>query len=251
MSDPGQTQPPGSPPPGTPPASPPAPTPPPPPSGGGGDVDALHKLNEWAKSWGAREKAEGRAAVEKQIAENLGMTLEEAKVVLDKHRESEQANLTEAEKKLLDAQKEREKARGETQIANQVVFEVLASDALVNLGLTREQAKGLIPLVKVEGSPTGESMVAAIVAAAQNVRNLYPQFFPADGSPAGGGSSNGGAPGGQGRPPDSATRGAPASPPASGSDAKERARARLRDRRGGRLRTDPQPPPEYDYTRRP
>lgn len=225
---------------GTPPPPPAGGTPPPPPGTppppAGNQADALSKLNEWMKSIAAREKNEGRASVEKDIAERLGMTLDDAAKVLNQHNEAEREKMTAAERKEADAKKLREDARTEAKQARALIEEVLKQDALMNLGMTREQAKGATNLVQAEIANTPEATLANIVAGAEQVKMLYPQLFGSNGV----------------RPADSANRGT--IPPGNGggsNTARDRALARLRQEQGGRLRNDIQEgrPPELDYRR--
>jgi hypothetical protein len=225
-------QPPAAPPPGSPPPPPPAPGQPSDP----GFAERLNKLNEWAQKWGAREKADGRASVEREIAEKLGMSLDDAATLIQKGREAEQANMTEAEKKLAEAAERETKANTRYQEGTQLLRDMMCQDALMAQGMTREQARQAVPLMNIQGQVTLDS----IVAAAEAVRLGFPQLFAA---PAGGGN-------GQPGPVDSATRGGPPSNPSPGSTARDRALARLRSEQGGRLRSDPiQAPPEMDYRR--
>lgn len=228
-------------PPGTPPANPPATPPPgtPPPSGGGSGptAESLDKLNEWMRGIAAREKAEGRASVEKQIAETLGMTLEEAKKLVDAKVEADRAQMTEAERKFDDAKKLREDGRNDKREAEKLIMDMLKQDALMDLGMTRVQAKGAVDLLQADVANSPEMTMANIAAGAQQVKVAYPQLFTPTRS----------------GPPDSTTRGAPPANNGGGNDARDRATARLRERRGGTLRSDAQHEqrrPEMDYTRR-
>jgi hypothetical protein len=222
--------------PGTP---PPPPSPPPPPAGG--DKDALDRLNTWAQSFGAREKAEGKAAVEREVAEKLGMTLEEAAAFVTKAKEDHAASLSEAEQKLLKAEESKTEARRYREEAHDIVRRTLAADALEDLGMPRQSARhyaGMVQPAFTQGM-NDDARVAAIVAAAQQLKDTYPDLFAA-----GGGN---GRPG----PTDTATRGG--RPPTSqgGETPRDRAQARLRERRGGRLSSDTVPAQtEIDATRR-
>jgi len=237
MSDP-QGQ--GQPPPPTPPPTGQGQPPPPPPPTGGADLDKLNQLNQWAQSFGAREKAEGRASVERDVAEKLGMTLDEAAAFVKEQKDRAAAALPEAEQKLLKSEEARQEAQRVRQEAYGIIRDALATDALMDLGMPRQVAKQYAPMVQFQftsGMDDG-ARVAAVVAGAEQFKSVYPQMFVAVG--------------GNGRgPTDTATRGG--QPPTSqgGESSKDRANARLRERLGRRLSTDPVPAhAEIDGTRR-
>jgi hypothetical protein len=223
MSDAGNT--------GTPPAGTPPPPPPPPPGDKpGATKDQLDNLNTWAQSFAAREKAEGKAAVERDIAEKLGMTLDEAATLLESAKETERAKMTEAERKLAEAGDKETKVSAVQQSANQIIYDGLCQDALMSLGMDRDQAKAATGLMKVKGQPT----VEAFVAAAEAVRVGFPQLFASSGGNGGPGATDGQRRG----PVDSATPGGPPAGGSGGETAKDRALARLRKEKGGRLKMD-------------
>lgn len=241
MSDQGQPPVPTPPPPpsGTPPV-PPTPTPPapvPPPPDNRSDLD---KLAAWANSWGAKEKQEGRAQVERDVAEQLGMTLSEAKGFIDKAKEAQLANLSEAEQKLVKAEEKNTETRQMREAANAVIKDSIAQDSLMDLGMSREGAKQYASLLQVQfdSKMDDEAKVAAIVQSASQFKTMYPDLFAV-------GSGNG-----RQGPTDSATRGGQPSAGQGGETPRDRAIARLRKEQGGRLKTDLPQPPEMDYTRR-
>lgn len=248
MSDPSQGAPPPPPPtPGYPPPAPPAPAPPPPPPTGA-SADELHRLNQWAQSFAAREKAEGRAAVEKDIAEKLGMTLEEAAEFVKRMKDADAANLTEAQRLHQEGTEAKTQAERLAAEAHQIILDSLRQDALMRLGMTREQAVQAQGMLQLPETVTLEG----VVAAADALKLGFPQLFPAGSSTGNGHGAPGSTERHQGGPVDTATRGGPPPATGSGSSAKDRALARLRTQSpSGRLKSDPLPPPsEFDYQRR-
>lgn len=243
--------------PGYPPApgQPPAPAPPqggsPPgqPPANNPTHDELAAIQAWGNSFAAREKAEGRASVEREIAEKLGCTLDEAAEFLKKAREADQASMTEAQRLMTQAQEKDTKATAATQAAHQMIYDGLREDALVQQGMSREQAKLSRNLIHIEGEVTVES----VVAAAERIKLGFPQMFNASPPPPSGDGGGNGAPGSpdrqHGGPVDSTTRGTPTPGQGGGQTAKDRALARLRSESPtGRLKLDG-PPPEMDYRR--
>lgn len=238
MSDPSQGT--GTNPPPPPPGPPPG-TPPPPPPQGGTDKDALDRLNAWAQSFGAREKAEGRQAIERDVAEKLGMTLDEAKVFIDKAKETHAASLSEAEQKLLKSEERNTESRRIRDEAYDIIRRGLASDALEDLGMDRLAARHYAQYVQPQFTKDmdADARVAAVVAAAEQMKMMSPHLFA--------GAAGNGRPG----PTDTATRGGPPPTQQGGETPRDRAKARLRDRQGGRLRSDVVPAnTEIDATRR-
>lgn len=232
MSDAGTTTPDPTPNPGTPPPA--------------GDKDKLDSLNSWAKSFGAREKAEGRASVERDIAEKLGMSLEDAARLIGAGKEAEESKLSEAEKKLARAEERNRESRELSKSAHQVILDTLKRDALQDLGMTKDQARASVELVNVDIS--GPVTLESVVEAAAATRLLFPQLFTATPPPPGGHGTNGADRQG---PPDSANRSVAPPPGGTGNAARDRAVARLVERH---QRVNPprilQREPEIDAQRR-
>lgn len=214
MSDAGTTTTPpsGEPNPGTPPAA--------------GDKDKLDQLNQWAKSWGAREKAEGRASVEKDIVEKLGMSLEDAATLIASGRQAEEAKLTKAEAAEARANERNKNSREVERSAHMIILNAMKADALEDLGMTRDQARASVDLVNVDAS--GTVTLESVVEAAAATRLLFPQLFTATPPPPGGHASGNGSE--RQGPPDSATRSQPPPQGGSGNPARDRAHARLVER---------------------
>lgn len=83
---------------------------------GSGDDDALKALADLA----AREKGQGKRAGQREVLEALGVDkIEDAKAILDAHREAEEARqdeVTKATKRADDAEAARKKAEGDRQL---------------------------------------------------------------------------------------------------------------------------------------
>ena len=176
-----------------------------------------------------------------QVPDLTELTLEEAAAFVTKAKEDHAASLSEAEQKLLKSEEARTEAKRLRDESYDIIRKNLAADALEDLGMPRQSARhyaGMVQPSFTQGM-NDDARVAAIVAAAQQLKDTYPDLFVA--------------PGGNGRPgpTDTATRGG--RPPTSqgGETSKDRAMARLRERRGGRLSSDVVPAQtEIDATRR-
>lgn len=158
----------------------------------------------------AREKAQGRAAAEKQLAEDLGVTIEEAKAIITAHREQEEANKTEHQKAMEDAAERQRKADEAAATAQQTTHEATVERLLVRAGanpdLLDRAARSMLLEVGADE--------ATVNAEIDKLKNEVPSFF-----------------GGGKQPPPSSTPGG--SPPPGGQKIKtalergaERAKAR-------------------------
>lgn len=190
------------------PAPPPAPTPP-----AGPSAEELQRLDAWKQAQVVQSQAEARQAVLNEVAQQLGCSLEEAATRLKAATDANNAGLGEAERKLAEAQALGVSAAATNQAANQLILDTLKADALMDLGMTRNQARASVNLVQTPAEVTVES----VVAAAKNVKDLFPAMF---GTPSG----SGGAPG---APVDSYTRGGPMPTGNAPVSAIERGRARF------------------------
>lgn len=208
--------PPTPPPPPTPPVNQPPPPPPQP--------DPLAQLNTWAQSIGAKEKAEGKAAVLKEVKEKLGFdTLEDAAAFVEAQKTKERETLSEADRKLAEAADKEAAADRKVAEASEKALRADKLSGLIVAGLDAKAAAVLVDLVKVDANDyTDESIQDAI----KTLKEAMPQLFPTDD---GSGEDEGGKAPSQGGPPDSTPRGGQPPTP-QGKTAKDRAKARLANR---------------------
>lgn len=202
------------------PPTPTTPPPPPPPT-----PDPLSALNTWAQSIGAREKAEGRDSAAKAAAEQLGMTVEEAAAFITEKKEAERAGMAEADRKLAEATDKEAAAERKQAEATNRELNAEKRAALVDAGLSKDQAKLLVDLVKVDTADWDEAKVETAVA---ELKKVMPQLFTPGAEDEEGEPPAGTSPRASG-PADSAPRGGlpKTPPPASMAD---KARARLTER---------------------
>lgn len=125
---------------------------------------------------GTKEKADGKAAALREVAEQLGCTVEEAKAALAKAREAEDATKSEA-------QRDREKAQQELAAAEKAKAEAAAEKhsalierALAKLGFTgkdEDQAR-ILRMVTVEVGATYEDILKDVT---EVKASLNPELF--------------------------------------------------------------------------
>jgi polyhydroxyalkanoate synthesis regulator phasin len=167
-------------------------TPPDPTGAGGGGGDPLADLDKWARSIGAAEKNQGKQAAMREVAEQLGMTPEEAKDFIEKARAKEREGMAEAERKLAEAaDKEAAAARREEQALAREV-DAAKRAALIEAGVPRDQAAAVARMLDVD--PKAEDLDKAAATAAEELKKSLPALFATAGT--------GGTP-----PPDSKPRG--------------------------------------------
>lgn len=123
----------------------------------------------------AREKAEGKRAAEASIADSLGVSIEEAKEILTKHRESEEAKKTEADKAKDAADKEKSSATAEKSAAAKEIHETRLERAFLKEGLdsTDEKASRVLRMVTVQPGASYEEVLKDV----QAVKADFPALF--------------------------------------------------------------------------
>lgn len=156
---------------------------------------------------GTREHDRGKSAARREFEEQFGMSVDDAKAILDKRRADDEAAMTEAQRVQAEAQREKEKA---TQAAAQAAARERDAEiriALVDEGVTLERdEKGELSgkgarLVQLVTASLGDAADAdAIADAVAGVKADMPELFTAS-SGEGGGGGNGGNGGGERRPP--------------------------------------------------
>lgn len=206
-----------TPPPAPLPAQPPAPPPTP---------DPLTQLNIWAQSIGAKEKAEGKAAAQRELQEALGMSPEDAKKFIDDAKAKQREGMEEADRKLAEATEKETVAT--TRLAEAAKRELNAEvrAQLVEEGMTKAQAAVVIPMVGVDVKDWDEAKVTEAIA---QLKTTLPQLFTSETSPPPPGQTLPSAPPGAG-PVDSTPRGQTPPPPPGQPNRQERARQRLLQR---------------------
>jgi 8-oxo-dGTP pyrophosphatase MutT (NUDIX family) len=132
----------------------------------------------------AREKQQGKEAAQRELAEQLGVPLDEAKAIIQAARDAEAAKQTEAEKARAAADKERTDAAAEKQTAKQEVHTARLERAFLKQGvdldeLGEDKTKRLLGLVTVE---TGASYEDVLADVAQIKRDFPGLFGDADGA---------------------------------------------------------------------
>jgi hypothetical protein len=125
----------------------------------------------------AREKAEGKRAAEASIAESLGVTIEEAKTILAKHKETEDAKKTEADKAKEAADREKASATTEKSAAAKEIHETRLERAFRKEGLdldsSDDKTKRVLRMVTVEPGASYEDVLKDV----QSVKADFPALF--------------------------------------------------------------------------
>lgn len=200
-----------------PPANQPPPPPPPQP-------DPLAQLNTWAQSIGAKEKAEGKQAVLKDIKEKLGFdSLEDAAAFVEAAKTKEREGMDEAERKLAEAADKDAAADRKVAAANEKALRADKLSGLIVAGLDKKAAAVLVDLVKVDPNDYDDDKIQDAI---KELKEAMPQLFPTDD---GSGNGNDDDAPSQGGPSDSKPRGSQPPTP-TGKTAKDRAKGRLASR---------------------
>lgn len=163
------------------------------PEGGEGAKDKTftqEQLNKFLAKEKAQGKAAGKAEAERALAETLGVSVEEAKAIISKAKEAEDATKSEAEKERAKAAKEREAAEAEKRAAANERLEAQIERALARSGLDfDESAEGqkklarVRKMVTVEAGATYEDVLADVT----DIKAEFPELF---GSKAAGGEGD-------------------------------------------------------------
>lgn len=144
----------------------PAPTPPTP-------APTAHTVEE-VQRIAAREKDQGRREATQQVTELLGCTPEEAKAILDRAREADRATMTEAERKLAEANEKEAAAATKLSKAAEKAKEATIKAALVAEGVPKDRLARVVKLVEVEGDEPSDDDVEAAVTA---LKGEMPELF--------------------------------------------------------------------------
>jgi hypothetical protein len=129
---------------------------------------------------GTKQKAEGRAAAEKAIADQLGCTPAEAKAIIDAHNKAEDEKKSEAEREKDKASKaatEAEKAKAD---AEQAKHESLIERALLRSGFTADDSEeGQKRLTRVRKMITVEigASFEDVLNDVKDVKTDFPALF--------------------------------------------------------------------------
>ncbi len=162
-----------------------------------------------------REKEEGRKAALRAIQEDLGCSPEEAKAILDAHRQREESEKSEAQRAREAAEREQAEAKTAKEEAAAERHAARVDRVLLRSGVTPERAERVARLIDVEVGAEED----AIGQAVESLKKEMPELF--------GRSGGGGAP--PGDPP-----GTPPAPKPREDDAFKRGYERGREAAGPR-----------------
>lgn len=178
------------------PPEPPAPPVPPAPTDPAKTYDEAH-----VQRVAAQQKAEGERAALAKIAEQLGMTVEEAKAKLDASTAAELAAMTEADRKTAEATASKATADRAAEASAAATHATIVERHLTRAGLTVPDSDGDAFITRAVGlvaAKVGDDD-AAVKAGVEKLKEQMPALFaPVTDPPAGGGGGDPGAgPGGR------------------------------------------------------
>lgn len=160
----------------TPPA--PAPTPPAPapapaaPPAGYLSQDEVNRIS-------AQQKEEGKRAAEKAMADALGVTLEEAKAIVERQKQAELAAMSDAERAKAEAETEKAAAVQANAEAQRILTGAKVTAALVASGVPAAKLELVGRMVVV--APDADD--AAIQAAVDSIKTTMPEAFTPGATP--------------------------------------------------------------------
>lgn len=124
----------------------------------------------------AREKAEGKRAAERELAESLGVSIEDAKQIIQKHNADADAKKSEAEKAAEAATKEKQAAESEKDVAKREVHVTRLERAFLKEGVDLgedDKSKRLLRMVNVEPGASYEDVLKDV----QQIKKDFPELF--------------------------------------------------------------------------
>lgn len=126
-----------------------------------------------------KEKREGATAAANKLAEELGVTVEEAKIIIQKHNDADEATKSEAQKDREAAAREKQEAADEKTAAKVEVHQARLERAFAKVGvdLTDEKTKTknerLLRLVTAEVGTSFEDIAAEVT----EIQKDWPDLF--------------------------------------------------------------------------
>lgn len=134
-----------------------------------------------------KEKQEGKAAAERELAEQLGVPLDQAKQIIADARAKDEATKTEAQKDRDAAAREKSEAEAEKAVAKQEVHDARLERAFAKEGLdlddSDEKVKRLVRLVSSEVGSSYEDILAEV----KTLKTDFPALFGEEVAPVKGG----------------------------------------------------------------
>lgn len=172
----------------------------------------------------AREKQEGQRAAQQQVADDLGVSLDEAKRIIQEHHSREEADKTEAQRAREQADREKAEAEREKQTTAAERHDARVERALLRAGVPdSDEDEGKLDRVKRMVTVDVGAEYEDIKADVETIKKDFPQLFESTPSPGNGRAPSGDPPG---QPPRQKTGGE--DPMKKGA-----ARAKARFNRGG------------------
>jgi hypothetical protein len=139
-------------------------------------LDAFNRQQQYV---GNQRYADGQAAVQRQLVEQTGLPLEQLVELARQHQAGQTAQQSELDRKLAEIDERERKATERETLARTTHESMLKVGALTNLGLTQTQAQAAVGMLNVQ-VPQGQELSPELaLAAAEQLRQTFPQMFPA------------------------------------------------------------------------
>lgn len=158
--------------------------------GSGGDGGTRTFTQDEVTRMTAREKNQGRQAAAQEIADELGMPIEEAKQVLAAARERDEAQKSEAEKARDKADRERQEAEKAKAAAARERYDARVERALIRAGIGSDDTSRLERVARMVTADT-EADFDAIVDEVDTLKEDFPELFGGSGGEGGEGDGSG------------------------------------------------------------
>lgn len=152
---------------------------------GNGDEPKTFTQNQLS-SMLAREKSQGREAAMREASEQLGVTIEEAKSIIDAAREAEDAKKSEADRAREKADRERAEAEAEKETTARERYETRVERAAIRAGVDPEDEDRLSAVLRLTDAKTGDD-TDTISTAVADVKEKFPEMFSGSGDGEGNG----------------------------------------------------------------
>jgi hypothetical protein len=153
------------------------------PPGGGGEPpkniagdEPLQLTQSQLNAMMTREKNQGRQAAQQELADQLGVPLEEAKSILTAARERSDAEKTEAQRAKEAADAEKAQAAQDREAAARERYETRVERALIRAGVSPDDSSRLADLARLVTSPR-DADLDAISEDVKTVKERYPELF--------------------------------------------------------------------------
>lgn len=132
----------------------------------------------------AAEKEQGKRAAERDLADKLGVSLDEAADIIKQHREREEQNKTELDKAQSAAEREKAQREAVERERDLAKHDARLLEALVTAEVPAKKLGHVKKLVEVAPGASDEELAQAIAKVKEDVPELFAEQEAGDGKPA-------------------------------------------------------------------